>query len=148
MGLGNFLGKFGYDIVWHHWEIPVKKHKVWNFIFLCKNLKAGYHKRVFFISIYKLRSYLNCPIKIQTVKQYKNASINVIKTRLITTKTVQIQDAKITNVQAVWKPWKQFLFWIRPRCTLHFSQAILLYSWQNLRFFLSLVGIGQCPKQS
>ena len=102
MGLGNFWGKFGYDII-RHWETPVKKHKVWNFIFLCKNLKAGYHKRVFFTSIYKLRSYLYCPIKIQTVKQYKNASINVIKTRLVTTKTVQTPDAKITNVQAVWK---------------------------------------------
>ena len=105
MGLGNFLGKFGYDIIWHHWETPVKKHKIWNFvIFLCKSLNAGYHKRVFFTSIYKLRSYLNRPIKIQTVRQYKNASINVIiKTRLVTTKTVETPDGKITNVQAVWK---------------------------------------------
>ena len=58
---------------------------------------------VFFTSIYKLRSYLNHPILVQTVKQYEIASINVVKTRLVTTKIIQTPDAKITNVQAVWK---------------------------------------------
>ena len=70
------------------------------------------------------------------------------KTRLVTTKIIQTPDAKITNVQAVWKSWKQFPFWTRHRCTLHFPQVILMYSWHKRHLFLSLVGIGQCPKQS
>ena len=105
MGLGNFLGKFGYDAIWHHWETPIMKHTIFGilFNFLCKNLKPGYHNRVFFTSIYKLKSYLNHPVIVESVKQYENASINVVKTRLVTTKIIQTPDAKITNVQAVWK---------------------------------------------
>ena len=119
------------------------KHRSWNtlFNFLCKNLKPGYHNRVFFTSICKLRSYLYHPIIVQTLKQSENASITVVKTGLVTTKIIQTPDAKITNVQAVWKSWQQFLFSIRHRCTLHFSQVIL-YSWHKRHLFLSLVAIG------
>ena len=132
----------------------IGKHRSWNtqnlefcLTFFVKILNLDIIT-VFFTSIYKLRSYLNHPILVQTVKQYEIASINVVKTRLVTTKIIQTPDAKITNVQTVWKSWKQFLFWIRHRCTLHFPQVILPYSWHKLHLFLSLVGIGQCPKQS
>ena len=36
------------------------------------------------MSVCKLRSYLNHPEIVETVKQYENASINVVKTRLVT----------------------------------------------------------------
>ena len=46
---------------------------------------------------------MNHPIRVQTVEQYEIASIIVIKTRLVTIKTIQTPDVKITNVQVLWK---------------------------------------------
>ena len=116
-GNSTFLDNSGYDATGHHWETSVIKHTRFGVLlnFLCKNVKLGYHNRVFFTSIYKLRSYMNHPIRVQTVEQYENASINVIKTRLVTIKTIQTPDVKKTKVQVLWKSWKQFLFWIRHR---------------------------------
>ena len=49
------------------------------------------------MSIYKLRSYLNHPIIVQTVNQFENTSINIVKTRLVTTKIIQTHDTNNTN---------------------------------------------------